>query len=112
MLKTGDTCQLADLPGYINVSTMAGKYDKIDNQRAEESEKVTTFLLKARESRFGSRKRADLVPDVRYLCKDAPLVKTNDIEVNEIQFEKYNKGEVIFLKNGRSSRLCEQVSLT
>ena len=67
-------------------------------------------MLKARESRFGSRKRAELVPDVQYLCKDVPLVKTNDVEVNETEFDKYNNGKVIFLKNGRNSRFCEQVS--
>ena len=110
MLKTGSTCQLADLPGYINVSAMAGEYETNDNQRVGESEKVTTFVLKARVSRFGSRKRGELVPDVQNLCKDVSLVKTNDVEVNETEFEKYNRGEVIFLRSGRSSRLCEPVS--
>ena len=110
MLKTGSTCQLADLPGYINVSALAEEYETNDNQRVGESEKVTTFLLKARVSRLGSRKRGELLPDVQNLCKDVSLVKTNDIEVNETEFEKYNRGEVIFLRSGRSSRLCDQVS--
>ena len=109
MLKTGDTCQLTDLPEYLNVSAMAGGYETHDKARVEESDKVTTFVLKARESRFGSRKRAELVPDAQYLCKDAPLVKTKDVEINATEFEKYDRGEVIFLKTGRNSRLCEQV---
>ena len=111
MVKTNNTCQLSDLPEDINVSEMAGNYEANDKRRVGESNKVSSFTLKSRKSRYGSRKRKTLIPDVQYLCKDTSLVKTNDVLVNETEFEKYNRGEVIFLENTRSSRSCETVCI-
>ena len=86
---------------------MAGEFGQ--RERIDEAEKVTTFLLKVRESVLGSKHRSELFTDVQDLCTKAPLVKTKDIEINETEFEKYNNGEVIFIKTIISSGLCEQV---
>eukprot|EP00092_Neocalanus_flemingeri_P056484 GFUD01066981.1.p1 GENE.GFUD01066981.1~~GFUD01066981.1.p1 ORF type:complete len:895 (+),score=149.92 GFUD01066981.1:13-2697(+) len=107
LLKTGDVCQLADLPTHFNVSASAERFESQArmNQGDNESEKVTSFVLKTRDSRLGSRRRAELVPDVQDLCDDVPLVKTKDLLVNETEFEKFKKGEVIFVER-KSSRRC------
>ena len=111
MLKTGGTCQLTDLPEYLNVANLAQGYESNDGKRVKKSEEITSFMLKVREARFGSRRRAELIPDAQYLCKDAPLVKTNDVQVNETEFEKYERGEVIVVNNGRSTRRCDTVRM-
>eukprot|EP00092_Neocalanus_flemingeri_P032991 GFUD01035877.1.p1 GENE.GFUD01035877.1~~GFUD01035877.1.p1 ORF type:complete len:623 (-),score=91.11 GFUD01035877.1:252-2120(-) len=107
LVKTGDVCQLADLPTHFNVSASAERFESQArmNQGDNESEKVTSFVLKSRDSRLGSRRRAELVPDVQDLCDDVPLVKTKDFLVNEAEFEKFKKGEVIFVER-RGSRRC------
>ena len=111
MVKTNKTCQLSDLPEDLNVSEMAENYEGNDKRRVVESDKVSSFILKIREARYGSLKRKELIPDVQYLCKHTSLVKTNDVLVNETEFEKYNRGEVIFLNNTRSSRFCQTVCI-
>ena len=107
ILKTGGTCQIADLPGHINVSATAEEFQAKERNNHG---KLITYVLKARESRFGSKRRAELVPDAQDLCNDVPLVKTNDFVVNETEFEKYNRGEVVFIDNVESSQGCLTVS--
>ena len=107
MLKSGGTCKLAELPGNINVSAIAAEFGGKNVRMAPET--VTTFILKARESRLGSKKRSELLPEAQDLCKNVPMVKTNDIKVNETEFEKLRTGEVITLKNPKSKRTCLQV---
>ena len=104
MLKTDDTCQFTELPGYMNVSTMAAEFEFQDGNMT--NEKVTKLVLKAGISRFGSRRRAELLPEVQDLCKKVPLVETHDIGINETEYEKFKSGEVIFLNNTRSTRDC------
>lgn len=108
LLKSGDVCQLADLPDDFNVSASAEGYEPKGrmNQGDNESEKVTSFILKSRESILGSRRRAELVADVQDLCDNVPLVKTKDFSVNETEFEKFRKGEVILIENLRNTREC------
>eukprot|EP00091_Calanus_sinicus_P001031 TRINITY_DN10985_c0_g1_i1.p1 TRINITY_DN10985_c0_g1~~TRINITY_DN10985_c0_g1_i1.p1 ORF type:complete len:191 (-),score=34.99 TRINITY_DN10985_c0_g1_i1:530-1102(-) len=76
MLKTNNTCQLSDLHEDISVSEMAANYEANEKRRIADSDKVTSFMLKSREARYGSLKRKELIPDVQYRCKDTSLVKT------------------------------------
>jgi len=108
MLKTGNTCQLTDLPDNRNVSVIAAGFEAHNKARIKEPDKVTTFKIQIRESRLGSGKRAELVSDHQHLCQDVPMVKTNDFEVNKKEFEKFNKGEVITRTKRRNSRYCEE----
>ena len=104
MLKTDDTCKFTELPGYMNVSAMAQEFESQAGNMT--NEKVTNLVMKAGVSRFGYRRRAELIPEVQDLCKKVPLVQTNDFEIDETDLEKFKSGEVIFLNNTRSARDC------
>ena len=111
MLKTDDVCQISEMPGDINVSSMAGqsrKNGRINNYSSIHNK--ARFVLKTPESLLGSEKRSELlVLDDKNQCKDVPAVRTKDIEINATLFEKYNKGEVIIVDNMTSTRKCPTV---
>ena len=109
MLRTGGICQLTKLPGSTNVSTLASEFESLDGEMT--SEKVTKFVLKGAVSRLGSRRRAELLPEVQDLCKKVSLEETNDFGINETDYEKLKSGEVIFLNNTRSPRDCIEVCI-
>merc|ERR1712025_652560 len=73
--------------------------------RVEESTTVTSYLIKSREARYGAQKRAaELHPEAAHLCKDGPVVKTNDVYVPEEDFKKFENGEVIIIGDGKNTR--------
>ena len=102
MLKTGGMCHIADLPDYINVSKLAQGYENNNKRTVRESDKVTTYLLKARLARYGAKQRAELHQDADYLCKDAPLVKTEDTHLTNEDWEKLKNDEIITLETDKS----------
>ena len=109
MLKTGGTCQLTKLPEYMNVATMVKEFDSNDGTKSNEIK--TKYVLKAAKSRFGSTRRKELLPEVQDLCKKVPLVQTDDFEANATDYEKLNRGEMVYLKKARSKRGCMQVGI-
>ena len=113
MVKTGGLCQLSDLPDHYNVSAMAEGLERHHGMtRVKQSDVVTNFLLKTRVAKLGAKKRAELHPDVGHLCKDHPIVKTSDFQVEKTDWEKYDRGEIVFLENKeRSPRSCDKVTL-
>lgn len=107
LLKTGGLCHLTDLPDHINITAMAEGFKTHDRMRAGDSngEEQKSFLIKSKAARYGVQKRAEkLHPEAEYLCKDAPVVKTNDAYVSEEEFEKYNNGEIITVGNEEGTR--------
>ena len=86
MVKSNNICQLADLPGGIDVSDTANLFEK-----SEERNQTTKFYLKSRESRLGFKERGKQLTDVQGHCEKSQLVKTREYEANETEFEKYNR---------------------
>ena len=109
MLKTNNTCQVSDLPGYINVSAMAQQLEGLEreNNTVTEAKSVTTYVLKARKSRYGMKRRKELLPEIQDHCQNEPVIRTDDFSVNQTQFEKYNAGELILVKTEKKTRDCE-----
>ena len=56
------------------------------------------FFLKVGKARLGQQRRDDLLPDVQNLCKENQMVKTEDIEITQADFDKYKSGEVILIE--------------
>ena len=111
MLKTANICQIADLPGYINVSGMAKQFEnELRSNKDSRMDGNKKFVLKTPESLLGSAIRLEvLIPTVQDKCRDVQAVKTKDVEISAALFEKYNNGEVIFFNNTKSSRSCATV---
>ena len=70
------------------------------------------FFLKSRQARLGKERRKALLPAVQSVCEQTQLVTTIDYEVNETQYEKYKRGEVILVPTPRSKRDCREVILS
>jgi len=104
MMKSGGICHITDLPDHINVSKLAQGYENNDKRTVRQSDTVTTFLLKARLARYGSKQRAELHQDADYLCKDVPLVKTDDTHLTKEDWEKLDNDEIITLETDKSLR--------
>lgn len=111
MLKTASICQIADLPGYINVSGMAEQFEnKFRSNKESRMDENKKYILKTPESLLGSDKRTEvLIPYVQDKCRDVQAVKTKDVEISADLYEKYENGEVIFIDDTKSSRSCATV---
>jgi len=105
MMKTEGSCHITEIPEYVNVSSLAEGYKTHDRMRVTKSNTETSYLIKNRQARYGAQKRAaELHPEAEYLCKDSPVVKTNDVYVTEEDWEKFNNGEVITIGNEKNTR--------
>ena len=104
MVKTNNTCQLTDLPGEIDVDDVAKAFET-----DAELNHTTQFFLKSRKSRLGFEERAKLLPEVQGLCGKTQLVRTQDFEVNKTEYEKFHKGEVIYVSSPINTRSCIEV---
>ena len=62
------------------------------------------FFLKVGKARLGQQRRDDLLPDVQNLCKENQMIKTEDIEVTQAEFDKYENGEVILIEKLSAER--------
>jgi hypothetical protein len=111
MLKTARICQIADTPGYINVSGMAKQFENgLRLNKDSRMDQMKKFVLKTPESMLASDKRREvLLPYVQDKCRDVQAVKTKDVEISADLYEKYESGEVIFIDNTKSSRTCATV---
>ena len=92
MVKTANICQIADLPGYINVSGMAKQFEnELRSNKDSRMDGNKKFVLKTPESLLGSAIRLEvLIPTVQDKCRDVQAVKTKDVEISAALFEKYN----------------------
>ena len=104
MVMSNDTCQISplQLPENMTVEDVARAFD----DSSVELTPKTQFFLKQRKARLGKKERNKLLDAVQSVCDQTQLVTTRDFEVNETQFEKYKKGEVIFIPEPRSERAC------
>jgi hypothetical protein len=102
-----DSCLLAPLPHFMNVSVIAKQFEQRKNVRVEDSDEVKIFSLKSRKGRLGSIKRAEKIPEVNEQCKDVPMVETEELGLNETEFKKFSSGKVVTIKNQRHSRYCQ-----
>ena len=78
-----------------------------DNNTVTQDKTVKIFILKARKSRYGKKKRKELIPEIQDLCQNEPVIQTDDFSVNQTEFEKYNAGELILVRKEKRTRLCE-----
>jgi len=73
--------------------------------KARQSNTVMSYQIKSRKARYGAKKRAEVLhPEANYLCRNAPVIKTNDFDMTQEDFEKYNRGEAITIRNEKLAR--------
>ena len=87
---------------------MAEELESLEKQNdtATETNTFTTYVLKARKKRYGIKRREELLPEVQNHCQNEPVIETEDLNVNQTMFEKYNAGEVILIENEKNTRGC------
>ena len=103
MLKTDNICQLGPLklPEDMNVGEAAKGFETTIplDQRTE-------FFIKVKKAVFGHQKSSELLPDVQNECFETPLVKTDDIEISQTEFEKLEKGGIILVEDSKETQQC------
>ena len=52
--------------------------------RVNREEQIIKYILKSREQKLGSERRAQLIPEVEDQCNDIPMIVTKEIEVDEV----------------------------
>ena len=104
MLKTRDICQVTALPADIIVGeTVLGGNVTITPTKK--------FFLKAKEAILGSEKRAEQRPEVLDHCEKSQMVQTRDIEINETEYEKYKRDQIVTVNKRESRGVCVTVSI-
>ena len=99
-MKTSNICQIAPLPDYNNVSAMAENFEtgnKRMKHRVNREEQIIKYILKSREQKLGSERRAQLIPEVEDQCNDIPMIVTKEIEVDEVIYHKCISGGLVFV---------------
>ena len=88
---------------------MAQQIEKIgeENMMVTQDKTKTTFILKAKQSRLGTKSRQNLLPEIQDQCKNEPMVQTTDFIIDETDFDKYIAGELITVKSKTRTRRCE-----
>ena len=110
MLMSNNTCQLSSLQlpeNGMNVESISKAFGSKMKLTPKKQ-----FFLKSRQARLGKERRKALLPAVQSVCEQTQLVTTIDYEVNETQYEKYKRGEVILVPTPRSKRDCREVILS
>ena len=69
------------------------------------------FFLKAKEAILGSEKRAEQQPEVIDHCEKSQMVQTRDIEINESEYERYKRDQIVTVNKRESRQICEPVSI-
>ena len=111
MVRKNNTCSLASLPALMNVSVAAeGFLGK--NSRAGKPEEVKQYFLNSLKYKLGSAQRGDKIPAVQEQCSDVPMIQTEEVHIDETQYEKLSSGDqkVLIIKKEKQSRRCREVN--
>merc|ERR1719206_1054655 len=104
LIKNNGTCSLATLPSVMNVSNAAEQFGSRKNK-----EKRKIYSIRSRQYDLDSEQRGQQIPEVEAQCKDLPLIQTTEVSINETEFEKFNSGDVIFIRKeqqDKQARFC------
>ena len=104
-MKSDDGCHVSEIPDQFNVEEMSRGFQRKNRMKARQSNTVMSYQIKSRKARYGAKKRAEVLhPEANYLCRNAPVIKTNDFDMTQEDFEKYNRGEAITIRNEKLAR--------
>ena len=70
---------------------------------------VTSFSLKARHARYGVKRRQQQLVEVQNLCQQEAIVESEDIRINQTEFDKYMMGQIIKVEKEAKQRSCQTV---